>query len=188
MNSSCVQAIFCLDFLWLLKRISSEQISLWQEVAQGLKGPPWTQLHPFSHSPSLGTLSGMPVLTPTCLLFGMFFYFQQMGQLGLNMTQDVFLFFLKRFCFSHVFFFSISATQPPSNSRLSLFCSIDILRGEKLNFPKGFVIELMALEWELPRGTVKIGPRWSSGNKFNSLAFRPPMSPFFLACHCAPYL
>lgn len=146
-------------------------------MAQGLRGPPRTQLHPLSHSPSLGMLSGMPALTQTCLLFGMFFYFQQMDQLGLNMRQDMLLFFLKRFCFSLFFFFFYQCVIPP-NSRLSLFSNIDILWWEKLNFPKGFVNELMALDCQLPRGTVKLGPRWSSGNKFNSLAFRPPMSLF----------
>lgn len=58
--------------------------------APEVRGPPWTQLRPLSPSPSLGMLSRMPTLTPTCLLCGMYFC-QLLGQWGLNMRQDMFL-------------------------------------------------------------------------------------------------
>jgi len=50
------------DFLWLLKRISSLQTTLWYRVAQGLE----THLHPLSSSPSQAMHPRMPTLTPTC--------------------------------------------------------------------------------------------------------------------------
>lgn len=113
-------------FPWLLKRISALQTSLWLSVAQRLEAHLWAQLRPFTASRSLSTLCRMPTLTPTCLLFEM--YFQQLlSQWGLNMRQDVFCPFFK----SEIFFFCWSAFQG-----CIFFSNMEPLWGEELGFLK----------------------------------------------------
>lgn len=76
----------------------------------GVRGPPWTQLRPFSLSPSLGTLPRMPTLTPACLLFGMCFL-SAAGSVRFKYETGCvlsFSFFFSLMCFSGAFFFSFS--------------------------------------------------------------------------------
>ena len=98
-SASCVLSFFFFSFpqtVWFPVAIKEDflfaDMSLVEEGGPRVRGPPWTQLRPFSPSPSLGTLSRMPTLTPTCLLFGMYFH-QPPGQWGLNKRQDVCWFF-----------------------------------------------------------------------------------------------
>lgn len=91
-----------------------------------VRGPPLGQLRPFTASRSLSTLSRMPTLTPTCLLFEMHFQ-QLLSQWGLNMRQDVFWPFFK----SEIFFCCWSAFQG-----CIFFSNMEPLWGEELGFRK----------------------------------------------------
>ena len=123
------------DFLWLLKRISVLQTSLWWRVAQGLEahlGPSCVRspcLRPWACSPGC-----QPWHQPACYS-GCAFY-QLLGQWGLNNETGCVFFFLAWCVFQELFFCSRSLIDFPG---LFFFSKKDLLWGEVLSFPRGCV-------------------------------------------------